>query len=397
MKVDTNKDKIEELLIRGVEAVYPTREWLSEQLASGRRLTIYTGYDPTADTLHLGHGITLMKLRQLQELGHKIIMLIGDFTGMIGDPTDKTAARTKLTRDEVLANCKNYKKQAANVLSFSGSNKAELKYNSKWLGKMSFGDVLELASHFTVQQMMERDMFQKRIEEEKPIHVHEFMYPLMQGYDSVAIDVYGDIGGNDQMFNMMAGRTLMKAMKDKEKFVLTMKLLADESGKKMGKTEGNMIALSDGPEDMFGKVMSWTDGMIVPGFELCTMVSNDEVESVRKALEAGDNPRDYKMKLASEIVRVWHGEAGAEAGKENFANVIQQGNKPDEIPEVKVSVRDIVSVLVEAELCSSKSQARRDIDGGGVKVNDEKVTSYELKVNAGDVIQKGKRHFVRLK
>lgn len=397
MKVDTSKDKIEELLTRGVEAVYPTRDWLGEQLASGKQLTIYTGYDPTADTLHLGHGITLMKLRQLQELGHKIIMLIGDFTGMIGDPTDKSAARTKLTRDEVLANCKNYKKQAASVLSFSGSNKAEIKYNSKWLGKLNLADVLELASNFTMQQMVERDMFQKRLEEDKPIYMHEFMYPLLQGYDSVAMDVDGEVGGNDQMFNMMAGRTLMKAMKDKEKFVLTMKLLADESGKKMGKTEGNMIALSDSPEDMYGKVMSWTDGMIVPGFELCTMVGTDEVESIRKALDGGENPRDHKMKLAYEIVKVWHGEKGAEAGQENFANVIQQGNKPDQIPEVDVSAHDIVSVLVETELCSSKSDARRNIDGRGVKVNDEKVTSYEIEVNSGDVIQKGKRHFVKIK
>ncbi len=397
MKVDTNQEKIEELLNRGVEAVYPTREWLSNELASGRRLTIYTGYDPTADSLHIGHGITLMKLKQLQDLGHKIIMLIGDFTGMIGDPTDKTAARTNLTRDEVLANYKNYKKQAANVLSFSGSNKVELKYNSKWLGKLNLEDALELASHFTMQQLVERDMFQKRLEEEKPIYMHEFMYPLLQGYDSVAMDVDGEVGGNDQMFNMMAGRTLMKAMKDKEKFVLTMKLLADESGKKMGKSEGNMIALSDSPEEMYGKVMSWTDGMIVPGFELCTMVSDEEVEAVRQALEAGENPRDHKMRLAYEIVKVWHGEKGAEAGKENFAKVIQQGNKPDEIPEVEVSVQDIVSLLVETELCTSKSDARRNIDGGGVKVNDEKVDSYELEVSSGDVVQKGKRHFVKIK
>jgi tyrosyl-tRNA synthetase len=305
MPVNTDPQKIKELLERGVENIYPKKEFLESRLKSGEQLTLYTGYDPTAPTLHIGHGITMLKLRQFQDLGHKIIMLIGDFTGMIGDPTDKTSARQKLTRKQVLENCKNYKKQAAAVLNFSGKNPVQVKFNSKWLAKMSFADVVELSSHFTVQRMMERDMFENRIKEEKPIYLHEFLYPLMQGYDSVAMDVDGEIGGNDQTFNMLAGRTLMKDLKNKEKFVLTTKLLVDSSGKKMGKTEGNMVAFSDKPEDMFGKVMSWTDGMIANGFELCSTMPMDAVEKFKAETQ---NPRDQKLKLAYEIVKTFLGE-----------------------------------------------------------------------------------------
>jgi tyrosyl-tRNA synthetase len=331
MQIDTNSQKIEHLLSNGVENIYPTKEFLKKQLESGKQLTLYTGYDPTSPTLHIGHGITMLKLREFQDLGHKIIMLIGDFTGMIGDPTDKTSARQQLTREQVLENCKEYKKQAARILNFEGENPVEVKFNSEWLSTMTFADVVELSSHFTVQQMLERDMFEKRMSysvfcpkckqdnffpisavllaqnelpnwkidtnsvhvqctlcgldlwdkavsiispNSKPIYIHEFLYPLMQGYDSVAMDVDGEIGGNDQTFNMLAGRILMKEIKQKEKFVLTTKLLADDTGKKMSKTEGNMIALSDTPEDMFGKVMRWSDGMIKNGFDLCTTLTD---------------------------------------------------------------------------------------------------------------------------
>ncbi len=225
--ISNNPEKIKELLTRGVANVYPTSEFLEKELTSGRQLTLFTGYDPTGPSLHIGHGITMLKLRQFQDLGHKIIMLIGDFTAMIGDPTDKSAARTRLTREEVLENCKKYQEQASSILNFSGENPVEVKYNNDWLGKMNFADVLELSSHFTVQQILERDMFEKRVTEEKPIFLHEFLYPLMQGYDSVAMNVDGEVGGNDQTFNMLAGRTLMKEIQHKEKFVLTVKLLAD--------------------------------------------------------------------------------------------------------------------------------------------------------------------------
>lgn len=388
--ISNNQEKITELLTRGVANVYPTPEFLEKELKSGRQLTLYTGYDPTGPSLHIGHGITMLKLRQFQDLGHKIIMLIGDFTAMIGDPTDKSAARTRLTREQVLENCQKYQEQAATILNFSGENPVEVKYNNDWLGKMNFADVLELASHFTVQQILERDMFAKRLKEEKPIFQHEFLYPLMQGYDSVAMNVDGEVGGNDQTFNMLAGRTLMKEMSHKEKFVLTVKLLADENGKKMGKSEGNMIALADSPEDMFGKVMTWGDGVIRNSFELCTRLPLSEIDEIMKAA----NPRDAKLKLAFTITEAFLGTAAAEQGRDYFAKTIQNKERPETIPELTPSAYDIVTVLVEAGFVKSKSEAQREIEGGGVKINDVKVVDYKSAVKAGDVVQKGKRFFV---
>ncbi len=396
-KVSTDKAKIEELLTRGVEAVYPERKFLEKRLLSGEQLTLYTGYDPTAPSLHIGHGITMLKLAQFQELGHKVIMLIGDFTGMIGDPTDKSAARTRLTHDEVMANAKGYKKQASAILNFSGDNPVEARYNSKWLAKMSFEDVIELGAHFTVQRMMERDMFQERIKNEKPIYVHEFMYPMMQGYDSVAMDVDGEVGGNDQTFNMLVGRDLMKAMSSKEKFVLTTSLLVDTSGKKMSKSEGNVISLTDAPEEMFGKVMSWPDGMIESGLVLATRVSDDEIVKMMKEMKGGANPRDAKIRLAFELTSTFLGETAAKRGQKHFELVIQNKEKPTDMDEIAPNNNNIIEVLVESKLCSSKSDARRNIDGGGVRVNDEKVDSYDVEVKSGDVVQKGKRYFVKIK
>lgn len=392
MSISTDKKKIHELLTRGVEHVYPSREFLESRLQSGKRLRLYCGFDPTAPTLHIGHGIAMLKLRQFQDLGHKIIFLIGDFTGMIGDPTDKLATRKQLTRKEVLKNSALYKKQALAVLNFSGKNKAEVRYNSAWQKKMTFDKVLELAAHFTVPRLMERDMFQERLKEGGTIHLHEFLYPVMQAYDSVAMNVDGEIGGNDQTFNMLAGRDLMKEVIGKEKFVLTTKLLADSSGKKMGKTEGNMIALNDTPEDMFGKVMRWSDEMIALGFELCTRVPMDDIAAILKA----DNPRDAKLRLAFEITKTFLGEKAAKKGHDHFASVIQSKDTPDEIPELTPSAYDIVIVLVEAGFASSNSDARRTIDGGGVKVNDKKVSSPDAMLKKGDVVQKGKRFFVRV-
>ncbi len=394
MAIDTNTQKIEELLRRSVENIYPNIDALRTELKSGKQLVFYSGYDPTAPTLHIGHGITMLKLRQLQDLGHKVIMLIGDFTGMIGDPTDKSAARQKLSREQVLENCKEYKKQAERILNFEGENPVEVKFNSEWLKKMSFEEVVELSSHFTVQRMLERDMFEKRMKEEKPIYLHEFLYPLMQGYDSVAMDVDGEVGGNDQTFNMLAGRTLMKEIKHKEKFVIATKLLADETGKKMSKTEGNMIALSDTPEDMFGKVMRWSDAMIWPGFDLCTCVGTDEIEKMKADKNA--NPRDLKLRLAYEITKVFLGEDSAEKGKANFASVIQSKEKPAEIPELKPSSYDIISILVESKIAKSKSDARKLVEQGGVKINDEKVVAIDATAKAGDVVQKGSRFFVKV-
>ncbi|OGL73038.1 tyrosine--tRNA ligase [Candidatus Uhrbacteria bacterium RIFCSPHIGHO2_12_FULL_60_25] len=404
-KVSTDANAIKRFLTRGVENVYPNRDAVEAALKSGRRLRVYLGVDPTGPSLHLGHAIPMRKLAELQALGHEVILLIGDFTAMIGDPTDKSATRKRLTRAEVLKNAKDYQGQASNILSFTGKNPATLKYNSSWLGKMSFEDVLELSVHFTIQQLGERDMFQNRTKEGKPVHLNEFLYPLMQAQDSVAMDVDMEVGGNDQTFNMLAGRTLMKAVKGKEKFVLTTKLLVDPSGKKMGKTEGNMIALSDSPEDMYGKVMSWTDGMIVPGFELVTDVPDDEIESMRKQMSAGANPMPFKRQLARDVVKAFAGEKAAKAAEAHFSKVHQAHETPEEMPEYRVRGKpvpsgvegwSVVDALVETQLVSSKSDARRQVEQGGVKVDGKVVKDVNATVKAGMVIQKGKRHFVRL-
>jgi tyrosyl-tRNA synthetase len=396
-KVSTDKKQIDWVLLHGVEHVYPSADALRARLMKGERLRVYVGVDPTGPTLHLGHAIWLQKLAEVQTLGHEVIMLIGDFTAMIGDPTDKSATRKVLTRDEVLANCKQYQKQAARILKFDGPNAAKLMFNSEWLAKMSFADVVELASHFTVQQMVERDMFEKRIEEGKPVHLHEFLYPLMQGYDSVAMDVDLEIGGNDQTFNMLAGRDLQRELKKKDKAVLALKLLADASGKKMGKTEGNIVAFTDSPEEMYGKIMSWTDGMIVPGFALCTTLPDVEVKAIEKAIEKGENPMIFKRDLAKRIVEWLVGEDAANQAAEQFSSIHQKGEKPEEIPELKIKKEiSLIDALVESKLCASKSDARRQIEQGGVKVDDMVVKDVAATVAKGSIIQKGKRHFVKL-
>jgi tyrosyl-tRNA synthetase len=345
----------------------------------------------------LGHALSLMKFAEFQKLGHKVIMLIGSFTAMIGDPTDKMATRKPLTRKQVLENAKKYKKQAATFLNFSGPNKAEIKYNHKWFDKMNFKEVVDLSANFTVQQMLERDMFDKRVKEGKPVSLHEFLYPVMQAYDSVAMNVDGEIGGNDQTFNMLAGRTLMKSLQNKEKFVVTNKLLADPTGKKMGKSEGNMITLDDSASEKFGKVMSWTDGMIVPAFELCTYTEKEKVNEIKLKLENGENPRNAKILLAKEIVKIYHSEEESQTEEQNFVNKFAKKEIPNEIEEFDLAGKTIIEVLVEAKLVNSNSEARRAVEQNGVSINQEKVTDIKTEVKAGDIIQKGKRFFVRIK
>ncbi len=397
-KISIDEVKIDWFLNHAVENVYPSKEALREKLMTGEQISVYLGVDPTGPTLHLGHMVTIQKVAELQAMGHKVILLMGDFTAMIGDPTDKSATRRQLTHEEVLSNLRLYKDQAARFLTFTGQNAAQIQFNSEWLAKMKFEDVIQLASHFTVQQMLERDMFEKRMDEQKAIHLHEFLYPLMQGYDSVAMDVDLEVGGNDQTFNMLAGRTLMKELKGKEKFVLTARLLADAGGKKMGKTEGNMIALIDTPEDMFGKIMSWTDGMILPGFEICTDASAKEVEDIRRRIESGENPMVLKRELAKRIVTWLCGEKEADAASEAFSRIHQQGEKPEEIKEIKIEKSEVslIDALVQSKLVSSKSEARRQIEQGGVKVDDVVIRSVDAICHEGSVIQKGKRFFVKL-
>ena len=396
---DTNKQAIDHLLKRGVSEIFPNSGFVESLLQGDKKISLYMGIDPTGPTLHIGHAIQLMKLREFQNLGHKIILLIGDFTGMIGDPTDKTEARNKLTAEEVLENSKLYKAQAETFLAFDGENPAKIKYNSEWLGKMNFADVLELASHMTVDQMLKRDMFDKRMEAGKPIFIHEFLYPLLQGYDSVAMDVDGEIGGNDQLFNMLAGRTLMKQLKDKEKFVLTLKLLEDPNGRKMGKSEGNMITLQDSPVDMFGKIMSWTDGMILLGFELCTYKTKEEINAFKEALDRGDNPRDIKVALAKSVVAIYHSEEEADKAEENFVNTFKEGGISLDTKEAVVSSGTILSeVLVKEKLVESKNELRRLVESGAVTnmTLNNKIESIDHVINENTDIKVGKRRFIKI-
>lgn len=400
--------KIENLLNRRVEKIFPSTEFLRDRLMSGERMTLYLGIDPTGPTLHIGHAVNLMKLREFQELGHQVILLIGDFTGMIGDPTDKSATRKQLTRDEVLRNAKLYKQQASKFLKFTGSNKAQIKYNSKWLSKMTFKDVIKLASLVTVDQMLKRDMFARRMEAGQPIHIHEFMYPLMQGYDSVAMKVDGELGGNDQTFNMLSGRDLAKAINGTNKFVLASKLLADPSGKKMGKTEGNMISLDMTAADMFGRVMSWSDPMVIPAFELCTTISTEEIESLKLALSNGENPKNIKMRLAREISALYHGIDAANKAESDFNSAFSGGNFTSLAKEVVVPQgSELSGVLVEQGIVDSKSDFRRLIDEGAITVIDpiiasddqnkfSKILDPHYKITANVDIKIGKKRFVRI-
>src|SRR3989339_22225 len=400
-KIITDKQKIDELLEKGVEKIYPSKDEFRKRLLKGERIRLYCGYDPTASSLHIGNAITINKLAQFQALGHEVIFLVGSFTATIGDPTDKASARKKMTREEVDENSKLYKEQASAYLDFGGDNPAQVMNNSTWNDKLSFKDLIELSAHFTVQQMIQRDMFQRRLQEEKPIYLHEFLYPLAQAYDSVSMDVDLEIGGNDQMFNMMCGRDLMKSLGMRDKFVMTLKILADEQGKKMGKSEGNAVFLSNTPEEMYGIIMSWSDGFIAPAFELATKKTMAEVKEIKKKLGEGVNPRDMKMKLAFEIVSIVHGEKRAREAEEYFVRIVQKKEIPEEIAEKKLKIKNwkLVDLLAETELTSSKGEARRMIQQNAVRVNGKVVADAEMEIEItkeGVLLQKGKRGFVRV-
>lgn len=398
-KTVVDEAQIDELLSRGIENIFPNKDFLKSKMMRGERVTLYLGIDPTGPTLHMGHVIPLLKLAKFQKLGHEIILLMGDFTAMIGDPTDKTATRKKLTHADVLKNLALYKEQASKFISFSGSNKALFNFNSEWLGKMKFDDVLELASNFTVQQMLERDMFDVRMKEGKPIYIHEFLYPLMQGYDSVAMNVDGEIGGNDQTFNMLAGRDLIKTLKNKEKFVVATKLLVDSTGKKMGKTENNMVALNQDPDEMFGRVMSWSDELIVPGLEIITDIPMSDIESIKESLASGSNPRDFKIHLASEIVKMYYGEEKAKTSRDNFENTFSKGGAPEDVVEVSVAQgTKLGDILLVQQIIISKSEFRRLVSEGAIThmEGDIKITDIDSEVSPG-TYKIGKRRFIKIK
>ncbi len=405
-KNNIDEKAINELLDRSISSIYPSKKALKEKLLSGDKISLYLGIDPTGPTLHLGHAICLNKLAEFQKLGHKIILLIGSFTAMIGDPTDKSSERRPLTRKQVLENCKDYIKQASTVLDFKGKNPVKVLYNSEWHDKLTFSEIISLSSFFTVQQMIERDMFQKRLEEGKAIGLNEFLYPLMQGYDSVAMKVDLEIGGNDQIFNMLAGRTLMRKMKGKEKFVVAMKLLTDSSGKKMGKSEGNMLTLSDSSKTMFGKIMSWSDDVMISAFELCTKISQEEIKKLKIDYNKEKiSPRDLKIRLALEIVSLYYGMGVALIEKEAFIDQFSNKNLPENIKEVNYKKEvDIINFLTKNSLYSSNGEARRMIEQGAIKIHKnseilriEDIKFVLTKEYNNSVIQAGKRKFLKIK
>ncbi len=379
-------EKIDEVLTRGVAQVLPTKDGLAK-LMEKRKIKLYQGFDPSAPSLHLGNFVGLMKLRQFQKLGHEVIFLVGDFTGMIGDPTDKLATRKKLTREVVLENAKKWSAQASMLLDFEGPNAAKIMFNSKWLDRVTFKDLIEITSNFTVQQMVERDMFQARLKNNEPIYLHEFLYPIAQAEDSVDMDVDLEIGGNDQLFNMMAGRTLMKAVKEKEKYVLTTKLLVDAEGKKVGKTTGNALFLDSKPNDFYAGVMSFPDEVIGLGFELLTELPMDEVNSITKG-----EAMTAKKRLAFEIVKLLWGEKSAKEAEMDFEKTFQ-----DRKPEYVTEIRNKGGLIETLEgFVGSKSEVKRLINQGAVDVNGEKVNNANMELKSGDKINLGKRKFLKV-
>ncbi|MDD5098875.1 MAG: tyrosine--tRNA ligase [Candidatus Colwellbacteria bacterium] len=411
MKLSKNQNReeeislIEDLLARSVTEVIPSKEALREALLSGKKLKIYIGTDATGTSLHLGHATNYMVLEKFRKLGHKVIFLIGDFTARIGDPTDKSAARKQLTRAEVKKNVKTWMKQIAPVINLKDrKNPVSVKYNHDWLSKLTFEKLIDLASNFTVQQMLERDMFEKRIKEEKPIYLHEFFYPLMQGYDSVAMDVDIELCGNDQKFNALAGRTLQRKINNKEKFVFITTLLVNPvTGEKMmSKSLGTGVFLDSSPNEMFGKIMAQADENIIQLLTDCTYVPFEEINDIKSDLESGKvNPRDIKAYLAEEIVSIYHGEAAADRAAAEFNRVFREKELPEEMEEVVINNDEMIAVeiAVASGAASSKSEARRLIEQGGLKIGGQKIESADalIEVTDGLVVQAGKKKFVRIR
>ncbi|UPA22074.1 tyrosine--tRNA ligase [Candidatus Peribacteria bacterium] len=380
------------LLTRGIAKVIP-QKLAEEKLASGKKLRMYWGIDPTGANIHLGHAVPLRKMQAFADAGHEVIFLVGSFTAMIGDPSGRDAMREPLTKKQVEKNFQDYKKQASKVLNFK---KIKVAYNHKWLEKLSFKDILKLTSEFTVNQMMERDMFERRLKEGMPVSLTEFMYPLMVGYDSVMLDVDVELGGTDQEFNMLAGRTLQKAFGKREKFIMTMKLLEGTDGRKMSKSYDNCIYLTDSAKDMFGKTLSIKDELITTYMECCTDISMEEIADVEKAMKKGANPKEFKVRLAKELVTMYHSKKEADAAEEEFSNVFAKGGVPDDMPEVKAEKGELlIDLLVRAKILTSKSEARRLIEQKAVTMNETLVEAFDVVAEAG-VTKVGKRKFVRI-
>ncbi|KGQ44974.1 tyrosine--tRNA ligase [Gallibacterium anatis] len=382
-------------LKRGVDEVL-SEEDLIEKLKENRPLKIKLGADPTAPDIHLGHTVVLNKLRQFQQLGHEVYFLIGDFTGMVGDPSGKNTTRPPLTREDVLRNAETYKQQIYKILD---PEKTHVVFNSSWLGELGTEGMIRLASQYTVARMLERDDFKKRFSNHQSIAIHEFIYPLLQGYDSVALEADVELGGTDQKFNLLVGRELQKARGLKPQVAITLPLLEGLDGeKKMSKSLGNYIGVSEAPDDMFGKVMSISDELMWRWYDLLSFRSLDEIAQLKQDVANGRNPRDVKILLAKELIERFHDKAAADAAEQTFIERFQKGAMPDEMPEFTFEGEmPIANLLKEADLVSSTSEALRMIKQGGVKINGEKVEDSKLVISASTAVyQVGKRKFAKV-
>ncbi|MBD9579511.1 tyrosine--tRNA ligase [Pseudomonas sp. BGr12] len=385
------------LIQRGADEILVEAE-LIEKLKRGQPLRIKAGFDPTAPDLHLGHTVLINKLRQFQELGHQVIFLIGDFTGMIGDPSGKSVTRPPLTREQVLDNAETYKAQVFKILDPA---KTEVAFNSTWMDQLSPADFIRLASQYTVARMLERDDFSKRYASNQSIAIHEFLYPLVQGYDSVALRADVELGGTDQKFNLLMGRELQRAYEQEPQCILTMPLLEGLDGvKKMSKSLGNYIGIQEAPGVMYSKLVSIPDTLMWRYFELLSFRSMEEIEGFKKDVEAGANPRDIKIKLAEEIVARFHGDEAAASAHKSAGNRLKEGELPEDLPEVEVAAAEdlpIGAVLNKAGLVKNSAVARDLLSSGGVRVDGEAVDrSFVFKVGATHVLQAGKKAFARV-
>ncbi|MSU26180.1 MAG: tyrosine--tRNA ligase [Candidatus Levybacteria bacterium] len=396
-------DSIDKLLTRGVDTIYPSKKELETALRNGKKLRLYQGFDPTGAKLHIGHMVGLTKLSQWQELGHHVIFLIGDGTGQAGDPSGKSTARDKfMTRDELRQNAKDYVMQASKIVRFSGENPVEILFNGDWLNKLQLIDILDIAGHFSLQQLSERDMFQERIKRGESVNLREFLYPLLQGYDSVAMQIDLEIGGTDQTFNMLCGRTLVKAILEKEKYIMTTPLLVDSMGKKIGKTEGNAIAITDEPEELYGKIMGFPDEVIIKAIEYLTDISMEKINEIKKLIDEGENPMKYKKLLAFEVTSKLNSIQDAKNAELTFEKIVQKKEKPTDIPLHTIHSDSLLNALVETGLVLSKSDGRRVIEQGGVLVNDKLIDNSsallsDFSDNKQATIQVGKHRFIIVK
>lgn len=401
MMINTDSNIIDTFLKRHINEAIPGLDQLKHSLLSGKKLRIYQGFDPTSPYLHVGHLVGIITLRKLQQLGHEIIFLIGDFTATIGDPTGKDKTRIPLTIDQVRTNAQSYQNQIKNILDFEGENKAIIRYNSEWLAPMQMEEILTLAMNFTAQQMLERDMFQKRLGEGKPISLHEFLYPILVTKDALALDVDIELGGSDQLFNMSVGRHVIKSISGKDKFAITTKLLTDTAGNKIGKSEGNAINLTNTPENLYGQIMSLPDESILNCFQLITLVPDTELAENEDRVKT--NPMLAKKQLAYEIVQMLHSQDTANLAQAHFEKTVQGNELPEQISEFALENlppnQKLFELLVSLSLASSNSDAKRLIDQHAVKLNQQTLTdpNLEIQVKSDDIIQVGKRNFIKLK